>query len=182
VSEPSHVVVGHVSRPHGTQGELFIWPLTDRPETTFVSGETLWVADLEGALPDSAFAPVEISAVRPYRKGYLVSVDSVRTRAEAEPYHGRYLLRPLDAVEPLDEGELFYHQLLGLRVLLADGTEVGRVVEVYPIRPFDLLEVDRGDGTTALIPFQAGVVQDWDLEAGTLTITPPEGLLDVQAP
>lgn len=180
MSTPSHVVVGHVSRPHGTQGELFIWPLTDRPETTFVPGETLWVADLEGALPDPAFAPLEIEGVRPYRKGYLISVEAVESREDADPFHGRYLLRPLEAVEPLEEGELFYHQLLGLTVVLPDGAEVGRVVEVYPVRPFDLLEVER-DGRTFLIPFQKEVVLDWDLESGRLHIDPPEGLLDVQA-
>jgi 16S rRNA processing protein RimM len=176
------VVVGHVARPHGTQGELFIWPLTDRPETTFVVGETLWVADLEGALPDPDFAPLAIEAVRPYRKGYLLSVASVGSRDDAEAYHSRYLLRPFEALEPLAAGELFYHQLLGLLLVLPDGSEVGRVVEVYPVQPFDLLEVDRGDGTTALIPFQADVVRDWDLGTGRMTITPPEGLLDAQAP
>jgi len=178
VSAPSHVVVGHVSRPHGNRGELFIWSLTDRPETTFVPGGTLWVADAEGILPDPAFAPLEIREVRPYRKGYLLSFDGVRDRETADPYHGRYLVRPFETVEPLEEGELFYHQLLGLTVVTPDGVEVGTVIEVYPLRPFDLLEVDRGDGTT-LIPFQPEVVRDWDLDAGKLTITPPEGLLDL---
>jgi len=178
VSAPSHVVVGHVSRPHGTRGELFVWPLTDRPETTFVAGQTLWVADAEGKLPDPAFAPIQIRELRPYRKGYLLSIDGVMTREGADPYHGRYLVRPFEAVEPLEEGEVFYHQLLGLTVMTADGAKVGTVAEVYPLRPFDLLEVDRGEGTL-LIPFQAEVVREWDLEAGTLIITPPDGLLDL---
>ena len=30
--QPEHLVVGHVTKAHGTKGEIFVWPLTDREE------------------------------------------------------------------------------------------------------------------------------------------------------
>jgi 16S rRNA processing protein RimM len=178
-SDPPFVVVAQVSKPHGTKGELFVWPLTDYPETTFVPGVHLQVADASGNLPDPAFEPVRIDEVRPYRKGYLLMLDGVEDRSDAERLHGRYLVRPFEEIEPLDEGEVFYHQLLGMTVVTADGEEVGEVLEVYHLQPVDLIEVRRGD-STILLPFQAEVVRDWDLASRRLVITPPEGLLDLQ--
>jgi 16S rRNA processing protein RimM len=176
--DPPFVVVGQVSKPHGTKGELFIWPLTDRPETTFVPGVRLQVADSSGNLPDEGFPPMDISAGRAYRRGYLVSVEGIDDRNAADPLHGRYLLRPFAEVEPAGEDEIFYHRLLGLRVVTMDGEEVGEVLEVHHMEPADLLEVSRGD-RTVLIPFRREIVERWDLDAGVLVLNPPEGLLDL---
>jgi 16S rRNA processing protein RimM len=177
-ADPPYVVVGHVSKPHGTKGELFIWPLTDRPESTFVPGVRLLLADSTGNLPDEEGPPMEITAARPYRRGYLVSVRGIVDRNAADPLHGRYLLRPFAEVEPAGEDEIFYHRLLGLRVVTTDGEEVGEVLEVHHMEPADLLEVSRGD-RTVLIPFRREIVERWDLEAGILVLDPPEGLLDL---
>jgi len=176
--DPPFVVVAHVSKPHGTKGELFVWPLTDRPESTFVAGGVLRIADDSGNLPDPEFEPVRIQSVRPYKKGFLLTLDGVEDRSQADVLHGRYLVRPFEETEPLDEGEIFYHQLLGLTAVMPDGTVLGEVVEVYHLRPVDLIEITHGD-TTVLLPFQEEVVRSWDLERRQLVVTPPEGLLDL---
>lgn len=177
---PPFVVVGHISKPHGTKGEVFVWPLTDHPETTFVPGVRFLVADPQGSEPDGGWDPLEIGGVRPFKRGFLVAFRDVLDREGADLLHGRYLLRPMDELEPLSPDELFHHQLVGLRVLLPDGTLVGSVLEVYEARPLDLLEVARGgDQGPVLIPFHRDIVLGWDLDAGTLTVNPPDGLLDL---
>jgi len=176
--DPPFVVVGHITKPHGTKGEFFVWPLTDHPDTTFVPGAILQLADASGSQPDPAFGPLRITEVRPYRRGVLVHARGVPDRNAADLIRDRYLLRPFEETEPLDEGEIFYHQLLGLQVLTREGEAIGRVTEVYGLRPADLLEVS-GAGKSRLIPLTRELLVGWDLEAGTLTIDPPEGLLDL---
>ena len=39
--DPLHLVVGHLSKAHGTKGELVVLPLTDHPEGTYASGVVL---------------------------------------------------------------------------------------------------------------------------------------------
>jgi ribosomal 30S subunit maturation factor RimM len=39
--DPAYLVVGHLSKPHGTRGELVVWPLTDRPDEVFAPGRRL---------------------------------------------------------------------------------------------------------------------------------------------
>jgi 16S rRNA processing protein RimM len=176
--DPDFVVVGHVSKPHGTKGELFIWPLTDRPDSTFQPGASLRVADHEGEEPDPDLAPLEVETVRAYRKGFLVTFSDVRDRNAADLLRGRYLVRPFAETEPLDEGELFYHQLLGMTVLTKEGEELGTIREIYGVRPADLLEVT-GPSRSHLIPFTREIVVGWSLADRTMTIDPPAGLLDL---
>jgi 16S rRNA processing protein RimM len=178
IDPPEWVVVGHVSKPHGTKGEIFIWPLTDHPDRTFAPGVELRVADGSGERPDPSVEALRVREARGYRKGTLVSFDGIHDRDAAATYHGRYLVRPFAEVEPRADDELFYHELLGLTVVTDTGEEVGEVLEVYPLRPSDLIEVSRGDGTI-LIPFRKELVTGWDLAARRLVISPPKGLLDL---
>lgn len=175
---PRFLVVGHLNKAHGTKGELFVWPLTDHPDTTFVPGVVLQVAGPGGDEPDPSLGPLVLESVRPFRRGYLVRVRGITDRTAAELLRGRYLLRPWEDVEPLEEGELFYHQLLGMRVVTEGGEEVGEIVEVYELRPADLLEV-RGPRGLCHIPFLESIVRRVDVEAGLMVVAPPEGLLDL---
>ena len=177
-SEPAYLVVGHLNKAHGTKGELFVWPLTDHPEGSFAPGVILYLGDEEGRSPDSTHATVALLSARPFKKGFLVSLEGVETRDEAEALRGRYLLRPIEELEELEEGEVFYHQLLGLEVVTEAGQVLGRVAEVYELRPADLLEV-KGPGKTHYIPFLSSIVKRVELESGQLVIDPPEGLLDL---
>jgi len=177
-SEPQYLVVGHINKAHGTKGELFVWPLTDHPESTFAPGVILFLGDEKGREPDSSRPSLSVETVRPFRRGFLVRFPGVTDRSAAETFHGLYLFRARKDVEPLEDGEIFYHQLLGMKVVTVDGEEVGRVVEVYELRPADLLEV-RGPRGTHHVPFLKSIIQAVDPESGTIVIDPPSGLLDL---
>jgi 16S rRNA processing protein RimM len=102
----------------------------------------------------------------------------VADRNAAEALVTRYLLIPAEESEEPEEGEFYYHQLLGLTVETAAGVVVGRVREVYETEPTHLLEVKGRDGLH-LIPLSRRIVKSVDVEAGRLVIDPPEGLLDL---
>ena len=177
-TRPDHLVVGHISKPHGIRGEVFVHPLTDHPEGVFAPGVVLLPGRSGAQSPDPEAPPLRIDSVRSFQRGFLVRFGGTVDRNDAERLRGLYLMRAFDDIEPLAEGEVFYHQLLGLRVETVDGLAVGTVREVYEMQPADLLEVatDRG---TLLIPFLANVVVDVRVDEGLLVVDPPEGLLDL---
>ncbi len=175
---PEHLTVGFVSKPHGIRGEVFVQPLTDYPGSVFVPGVVLYPADSEGQAPDPEAPGLRIERCRAVQKGFLVGFAGAADRNDAERFRGRYLLRSIDQLEPLADGEVFYHDLLGLEVATVGGRVVGRVKEVYEMQPADLLEVV-GGGRSLLIPFLAQVVIDVQIDQGRLLIDPPEGLLDL---
>ena len=58
----------------------------------------------------------------------------------------------------------------------SDGSALGTVKEVFPVRPSDLLEVTGPDGEF-LLPFNRRVVVEFDRERRRVIVDPPEGLL-----
>jgi 16S rRNA processing protein RimM len=176
--QPTHLAVGHVSRPHGVRGEVFVTPLTDHPESVFAPGVVLRAAAEEGETPDPDFPPLRVETVRPFQSGYLVRFGGVLDRSDAENLVRRYLVLPIEELAELDEGELFYHQLLGMRVRTVEGSELGEVQEVYDLEPAPLLEV-RAHGRTLLIPLTERIIREVDAETRCIVIDPPEGLLDL---
>jgi 16S rRNA processing protein RimM len=175
---PQHLVVGHVSKPHGTKGELFIWPLTDRPDEVFAAGSELLVASDDGQ-PDAAAGMLVVERARAFKRGRLVKFEGLEDRGAVEAWAGRYLVVPIDRVAALEEGEVFYHQLLGLDVVTVDGERVGVVREVYETEPAHLLEVVAEGGRKHLIPFARRIVKVVDVAGGRLVIDPPPGLLEL---
>ena len=57
-----------------------------------------------------------------------------------------------------------------------EGTELGTVTEVYPVRPSHLLEV-AGPGGELLLPLNPHFVVEFDRERRRVVVDPPEGLL-----
>ena len=176
--DPEHLVVGHITKAHGTRGEVLVWPLTDRPDAVFAAGNTLVVGDGDGALGEDPIGVV-VERSRPFKKGLLVKLLDAEDREAVAELIGRYLLIAAAAAEPLAEGEVFYHQLLGMRVEQVDGTLVGTVREVFETTPHDLLEVDGVEGRRHLVPFAEHMVVQVDVAGRRLVIDPPPGLLEL---
>ena len=176
--DPTHLVVGHLTRPHGTRGEFLCGILTDHPESVFAPGVVLSLGGPKDDAPDPDMPPLRIEAARGSPKGMLVTFGGVTDRTRAELLQGCYLFLPIEELEPLEDGEVFYHQLLGMTVQTANGEEVGEVREVFEMGPVDLLEVRGSDGAL-MIPFRPEIVVDIDVEANRLVIDPPEGLLEL---
>ncbi len=179
-ADPTHLVVGYIKKPHGIHGEVLVTPLTDYPDTAFSPESVLRLSDGEQGTPDLDLPPLRIAAVRHSGKGLLVRFGGLEDRTQAELFAGRYLVRPVTELEPLAEGEVFYHQLLSMEVSTESGVLLGRVVEVYEGH-VDLLEVHGPDGTL-MVPYTPAIVTDVDVDQGRLVINPPEGLLDLRDP
>ena len=174
---PQNLVVGHLNKAHGTKGEIFIWPLTDHPESTFAPGVVLYLGDANGDLPTDP-PTLRIDASRPYRRGFLVRFEGVHDRGRVQALLGRYVLRGIDQLEKPAEDEVFYHDLLGMQVETVEGERVGEVIEIYELNPADLLEI-RGPEKDFMIPYVAEMIKSVSVEDNRIVLDPPPGLLDV---
>jgi 16S rRNA processing protein RimM len=176
--DPSHLVVGHLNRPHGIKGEFYVSPLTDHPERVFAPGVVLLLGEPEADGPNPDLPPLRVTEVRPFQRGLLVRFGGVDDRNQADVLRGRYLYQSIEDVAPLEEGEVFYHQLLDMEVVTKDGAPVGTIAEVFELGPVNLLEV-RGERGVVMVPYRPEIVVEVDVDARRMTIDPPEGLLDL---
>lgn len=175
--EPGFLIVGTVQKPHGIKGELFVRLDTDRPESAFAAGRVLRLGDAAG-LPSDASLTVE--RARPFKGGMLLKAAETGARdAALEALRGRTLLIPRDEADAPGEGEVFYHQLLGMRVSTAAEGEIGRVREVYDAPSGPLLAVERAAGKELLIPFVREMILRIDAAAAELELDLPAGLLEL---
>lgn len=174
--ETRYLTVGIVRKPHGIRGELAVRLESDKPEHVFVPGRRLHVADADGR-PGARELTVE--RARPFKHGILLKVEEHGGRNETlEALRGCELLVEQEAVAPLEEGEVFSHDVVGTQVRAGE-QEIGVVVDVIDAPAGQLLEVRRPDGSELLIPLIAEVVTRLDTEARRVEIEPPAGLLEL---
>lgn len=173
---PRFLLVGTVRKPHGIRGELFVGAETDRPDVVFRAGRVLTLGDAHGRPTGETLT---IERARPFKGGVLLKLEGHSGRDEViEALRGRPLLIPETEAAALQEDEVFFHDLVGLRVV-ADGEPVGTVREVLELPASEMLVVRRPDGREAMVPFVRELVRRVDVAAGVLEIAPPEGLLEL---
>ncbi len=164
------IVAARVGRPHGLRGEVTVQVHTDEPERRFVPGA-------EFATDPVGVGPLRVRSVRVHQGIYLLGFEGHPDRTAAEALRGTRLLVG-DDEDAGDDEAWREEELLGLAVVLPDGTPLGTVTALH-LRPAqDLLEVDTGRGTV-LVPFVEELVPEVDEENGRVVVDPPPGLLEL---
>lgn len=167
---PMKVQVGKVIKSHGIRGEVVVDVMTDAPEVRYADG-----AELNGTQAGKE-RKLTVESSRPHKGRLLVKFREVPDRTEADTLRGmKFFAVPLD--RDADSDEYYDHELIGLHVHHND-MQVGEVTGVMDTPNRKILEIDY-EGREVLVPFVMDFVPEIDLDEGTLTITPPEGLLDV---
>ncbi|MBO0912986.1 ribosome maturation factor RimM [Streptomyces laculatispora] len=166
------LVVARIGRAHGIKGEVTVEVRTDEPEIRLGPGAVL-------ATEPASTGPLTIETGRVHSGRLLLRFEGVRDRTAAEALRNTLLIADVDPEElPEDPEEFYDHQLMDLDVVLADGTEIGRITEITHLPSQDLFIVERPDGTEVMIPFVEEIVSEIDLEEQRAVITPPPGLID----
>ena len=110
-----------------------------------------------------------LKSVKPGSNGAIARFAEIADRSAAEALRGTLLTVSRDSLPPLEDGEYYHADLLGLACVDADGAPLGTIVAVENFGAGDLLEVERPDGRKALIPFRPGIA---DLADGRVVADP----------
>ena len=177
MSAPALIIVGRVRKAHGIRGELLVEPITDAPDTVFVSGRRLFAGTPAGA-PSPDGQELHITAVRQHMESIRLTIAEVPDRTAAELWRGRFLLASIDEVPPPADDEVYLHDLPGMQVVHIDGRRLGAVVDTYELPHGLMLDVRPvNGGPTYFIPWSEEVLVQVDETARVITVNPPEGLL-----
>jgi 16S rRNA processing protein RimM len=176
ISNHTKLRVGRLVKAHGLKGALKLELYTDSPNERFVSG-----AVLELQVPETSDwfgKTLTVLELRWYNASPVIFFEGIDDRDKAESLIKAILLVDADTTVLPSEPDAWYdHQLVGLKVL-RDAVEIGSVARVEHLPAQDLLEIKTLDGRDVLVPFVGAIVPEVDIAAGTITITPPNGLFE----
>ncbi|WP_294395488.1 ribosome maturation factor RimM [uncultured Sphingomonas sp.] len=138
------VVLAVVTGAHGIGGEVKLKLFTDdlAPYTSFNAGE------------------LTLKSLR----GLIARFDEVRDRNAAEALRGTELTVPRAALPPLEEGEYYHSDLIGLPCVSTEGESLGQVVLIDNFGAGDVIEVERPDGKRFMVPMRPEAVPEWNGE------------------
>lgn len=173
--------IGVICRAHGLRGELRV-RLHDPSSQALDDLRTLWVAGRGEEPGVGAPEPraVTLKSAREQPNGeYLVMLDGVSDRTQAERLHGCRLYARRSELQPLDEDEFYVADLVGCTVALPDGTVLGVASAVAQVPGNELLVVPRAGRGELLIPIVPELLVEVDVEGRRVVVEPPSGLLDL---
>ena len=151
------IALAAVAGAHGVKGELRL-KLFSQSIDSLSRHEKLYVGGAERRLLCIRDA-----------KNPVARFEGVDDRSAAEALRGSLIEVDRSALPPLEEGEYYHSDLIGLPAADRDGEAVGTVVAVENYGAGDLLEIELKDGRRSLIPFKAGVAE---LEDGQIVVDP----------
>ena len=96
--------------------------------------------------------------------GAIVRFAEVPDRTAAEALRGTVLTVPRSALPPLEEGEYYHADLIGLAAMSDAGEPLGTVIAVENFGAGDVLEIERPDGKRFMVPMREEAVPEWDSE------------------
>lgn len=102
-------------------------------------------------------------------KSPIARLEGIVDRSAAEALRGNLIEVERDALPPLEEGEYYYSDLIGLPCVDQDGGAIGTVSAVENFGAGDLLEVELSSGKKSLIPYKPGIA---DLTDGRIVLDP----------
>jgi 16S rRNA processing protein RimM len=163
VPPSARIPIGGVARAHGIKGEVVIF--THDPDSeTLGDVDTIFVGGVAR----------KITNARDTHRGWLVAIEGVLTRNDAELLQGQPVEVLREQLE-LDEADVLLADLIGCEVRRPDGSSWGVIAAVEHNEFQDLLTIHDG-ATERLLPLVDQFVTQVDLDQRIVHIDPPEGL------
>ena len=162
--------VGVITATHALAGEVKVFPTTEDPER-FLDLEKVCILDQKGA----AAQVLEVERVRFFKQFVIVKfagldkIEQVQSLVKKDLYVNRE-----DAI-PLEEGEYYIADLIGLKVFDEAGALLGELADVLQTGANDVYIVKNGD-KELLIPVIEECILEVDLEKGCVRVHLMEGL------
>jgi 16S rRNA processing protein RimM len=171
MGQKRYLEIGKITNVHGLAGEVKVYPWCD--DAAFLCSFDVLYTDQNGR------NSVEIERARIQQNMVIMKLSGITDRDQAEKLRGTVLYMDRDDVE-LDEGCYFIQDLIGLEVHDADSDKIWGVIrDVMQTGANDVYSIwNAQEQREYLVPAIPDVVLETNIEAGTMTIRPLEGLFD----
>ena len=164
--------VGVISSVHGIKGEAKVFPTTD---------DINRFKKLKSCMIDTGkgYKEVTVKSAKFFKGMVILGFNEISSIEEMTPYKGKDILVDRDHAVKLAPNENFICDLIGLRVVTDEGSELGELTDVLQTGANDVYIVKTQEGKEVLLPVIGDCILDVDLEKGQVLAHILPGLLDL---
>ena len=157
---------GKIVGTHGVRGEMRVECWCDSPQ---------FLAQFKTLYFDEGNEKVKVQS-RAHKNMVLVKIPSVDTIEQADLLRGKILYIKRSDIK-LEKGVNFVQDLIGLEITDSESSEVyGVVNDVLRTGSNDVYEMKGKDNKMYYIPAIPDIIDEIDVDGGTIKITPMKGL------
>lgn len=166
-------LVGKIKEAHGLRGEFYV---------LIFSGDISWLSELknfqlQNPQSQESFDFKKIKA-KAFKKGFILSVEGIPDRTQAEKFHGFNFLIPNELLVSKPGETIYLSEIENFKVKDLTGVELGTITGFSSNTVQDLLIVE-GPAGRAEIPFVEAFLKEINFEGQFLVMDLPEGLFDL---
>ena len=165
--------VGKIVNTQGLQGEMRVLSVTDFAEERFKKGNILALFDKK----DQFVMDVEIASHRKVKNFDIIKFKGMYHINDIEKFRDFTLKVREEDLTDLEDGEFYYHEIIGLEVYEND-LLLGTIKEILQPGANDVWVVKRKGKRDLFLPYIPPVVLGIDIEQGRVDVEIPEGLDD----
>jgi 16S rRNA processing protein RimM len=165
------VLVGVITGVRGLKGEVRIKSFTGEPKDIATYGELL---------SETGTKTFKVKVTGLAKGQLLARIGDVNDRDAAEALKGTQLFVSRDKLPAAEEDEFYYTDLIGLRAVGLDGSDLGKVTAVEDHGAGSFLEIE--SEISFLVPFTKEAVPEISIGEGRVVIDPPDGLFEPGEP
>lgn len=164
--------IGRIAKVHGLRGEVNVVLDVDYPED-YEGLEHLFIEQKGRLVPFF----LEHFVIQPGDRA-LAKFEELDTIESVESLVGSEAYLPLTELPQLEDGQYYFHELVGFEVIDETLGLIGPIQIIYDLETQDLLGVIH-QGKEVLIPIQDGIITKVDKAAKKVFCQLPDGLLDI---
>lgn len=161
------VVLGKIVSVHGVKGGVKVYSFTE--PLTNVLNYPRWTLRREGEVKQ-----VELAGGRLQGKVLVATLKGLDDREMARTFAGFEICVPRSELPDLSDGDYYWYQLEGLKVINQDGQLLGKVDHLFETGANDVMVVkpciDSLDDRERLLPYTEQCVLSIDLSAGEMRV------------
>ena len=162
--------VGIITNTHGLKGEVKVFPTTGEPKRFDYLEEVILDTGKEQKT-------LEVVSVRYFKNLVIVKFKGIDNINDIEKYKGCELYVTRENAIPLEEGECYIADMLGMKVVTDEGEEFGILKDVMETGA-NLVFVVTHNGKDVLLPDIPDCVKEVNTETNIITVHIMKGLLD----
>lgn len=167
-----YLKIGFITGTHGLRGGCKVIPTTDFIEDRFFVGAKVSVYNAHTKDRDT----LTISSISSYKNVLTIVFEELASIDTVEMYLKQAILIPREK-DTLPADHFYLDDLIGLNIILEDGTNVGVVSGILEYASYHTLRVKREGAPDLLIPYIDEFIVSTDLKTKQIVFKPLTGML-----